>query len=490
MRQAWREKQTTEVRQWWTFLVERGEAGPAARSRMRDHCWNAFAAATRERFPPEETRMRLRRMGRGPRFLIAICLSLLVALASLTGLFSGVRTLYAALPYAGAGRLVTCYQVHFLSVSLGVQTRYIRPWRNGAATLTGLSAYQVRYFRLTRPGRHDETVAGARVTPDFFTLLGVHPALGRLFESNDSPADSPVVLSHELWRRSFDSDIRLVSKQVFLDGRACRVIGILPPGFWFKSRSLSVWSLLPDFAPVDQVPRLIDAVGRLRPGVTLETARAELEGIASRTGRFQGGTLRVVPLQQSLRSVAQFILSVLLVGVTLALGTAVIQAARSWPKQHGSVSETLRYWAFFFVKSALLLAGSALLCAELSARNALGLQSSKFFVSLLADWASLLGTLLIFRWAILDQARRCPVCLRRLAMPVTLGSWSSPLLEPAATELLCDEGHGSLRFSEAHTTLGEIRRWITLDDSWRDLFEGKSSRGSRGIFQSKNEPEE
>ena len=152
MRQAWREKQETEIRQWWTFLVERGEAGPAARSRVRGHCWKAFAAATRERFPPEETRMRLRRMGRGPRFLLAICSLLLVALASLTGLFSGVRTLYAALPYAGAERLVTCYQVHFLSVSLGVQTRYIRPWRHDAATLTGLAAYRVRYFRLTRPG--------------------------------------------------------------------------------------------------------------------------------------------------------------------------------------------------------------------------------------------------------------------------------------------------------------------------------------------------
>ncbi len=155
VRQAWRKQQETEVREWWTFLVERGEAGPAARSRVRGHCWKAFAAATRERFPPEETRVRLRRTGRGPRFLLATCSLLLVALASLTGLFSGVRTLYAALPYAGAERLVTVYQVHFLSVSLGVQTRYIRPWQQDAATLTGLAAYNVRYFCLTHPDRHD-----------------------------------------------------------------------------------------------------------------------------------------------------------------------------------------------------------------------------------------------------------------------------------------------------------------------------------------------
>ena len=264
-----------------------------------------------------------------------------------------------------------------------------------------------------------------------------------------------------------------------LDGRTCRVIGILPPGFWFKSRSLSVWSLLPDFAPVDQAPRLVDVVGRLRPGVTPETARAELESIASRTSRFQGGALRVVPLQQSLRSVVQFILSVLVGGSDAGARDRGDPGREVLAKEARFQGRNPALLGPFLCQVGAPAGRFGPLCAEVSARNALGLHPSKFFVSLLADWASLLGTLLIFRWAILDQARRCPVCLRRLAMPVTLGSWSSPLLEPAATELLCDEGHGSLRFSEAHTTLGEIRRWITLDDSWRDLFDEKSSRNPR-----------
>ena len=68
--------------------------------------------------------------------------------------------------------------------------------------------------------------------------------------------------------------------------------------------------------------------------------------------------------------------------------------------------------------------------------------------------------------AFTDQRRRCPVCLGRLAMPVTLGSWAS-VFEPVTTEMLCDEGHGSLSVDESEIGAGD--RWIALDSSWRGL---------------------
>lgn len=70
------------------------------------------------------------------------------------------------------------------------------------------------------------------------------------------------------------------------------------------------------------------------------------------------------------------------------------------------------------------------------------------------------------RWCFVDQRQRCPVCLRRLTLPVTLGSWGS-VFEPAKTELLCEEGHGSLAMGEAAS--GEPDRWIALDASWKGL---------------------
>ncbi|MGC4051818.1 MAG: hypothetical protein QM757_20940 [Paludibaculum sp.] len=80
------------------------------------------------------------------------------------------------------------------------------------------------------------------------------------------------------------------------------------------------------------------------------------------------------------------------------------------------------------------------------------------------------------RWCINDQRRRCPVCLRLLDMPVSVGSWGS-VFEPATTEFLCAGGHGSLSLSERDNTGPD--RWTTLDASWRELFEGASSPEAR-----------
>jgi hypothetical protein len=71
-------------------------------------------------------------------------------------------------------------------------------------------------------------------------------------------------------------------------------------------------------------------------------------------------------------------------------------------------------------------------------------------------------------WAVADQQQRCPVCLRLLSMPVTIGSWSS-VLDPVSTELLCAEGHGSLCLAE--TEISAPDRWTALDHSWNSLFD-------------------
>ena len=73
-------------------------------------------------------------------------------------------------------------------------------------------------------------------------------------------------------------------------------------------------------------------------------------------------------------------------------------------------------------------------------------------------------------WCVVDQRKRCPVCLSRLALPVTLGSWSSSLLDPVTTEFVCERGHGSLAMPETAASSAERDRWTEMDESWRDLF--------------------
>jgi hypothetical protein len=419
----------------------------------------------------DDLRARLKRLRRSPAFFFAATLLCLIFVGLATGLFSGTRTVHAPLPYPEPDRLVSCYQVHFLSLTWGVQSRYIRPWQENSRTLGSLAAYQAKRYRAGVAGSPAEEIEGARITPGFFSLLGVEPAIGRTFDDRDASTDALVILSHGIWRKHLGADPKVVGKRISLDGQAMQVVGVLPPAFWFRSRELQVWTLLPDLSRQDPATRLVGAVGRLRHGVTMADARSELQAIAWRSSRFRGGAFRVAPLGRSLRPELQFILFSFTVGAALAAGISSIQCLRSWRSRGHWSGELGRYWLFLAAKSVLLLGGLTILAVELAARNALALHSPyKFALSLLIDWASILGTLLVLRWAILDQSRRCPVCLRRLGMAVTLGSWSSSLIEPASTELLCDQGHGALHVSDSYSTLGEIRRWIAMEDSWRELI--------------------
>jgi hypothetical protein len=128
-----------------------------------------------------------------------------------------------------------------------------------------------------------------------------------------------------------------------------------------------------------------------------------------------------------------------------------------------------RYWLFLSYKLLAVMViiplvwieGNAALRAHLAVRT----------LSLLFGWlAWTLAFLGAFGcgviWSFTDQRRRCPVCLRRLAMPVTLGSWAS-VFEPVTTEMLCGEGHGALCMDERDSGAGD--RWIALDSSWRGL---------------------
>jgi hypothetical protein len=128
-----------------------------------------------------------------------------------------------------------------------------------------------------------------------------------------------------------------------------------------------------------------------------------------------------------------------------------------------------RYWLYLISKLGAVMwivplvwiEGNAALRAHLAVRT----------LSLLFGWlAWTLAFLGAFGcaivWVFTDQRRRCPECLRRLALPVTLGSWAS-IFDPVTTEMLCDEGHGSLCMDESEIGAGD--RWIALDSSWKGL---------------------
>lgn len=150
----------------------------------------------------------------------------------------------------------------------------------------------------------------------------------------------------------------------------------------------------------------------------------------------------------------------------LAAGVALASIGRRSMHRLGA-----RGWWFFAAKTTAMMVtaslwwveGGALLRAQLRHHELLRQMAGGLLLALLF--------ILVFGWAvawsIADQRWRCPVCLRRLAMPVTFGSWAS-VFEPPATEVMCSEGHGSLCMTERIT--GPDDQWTALDSSWRGFF--------------------
>jgi|GEM_PF-1713467 len=469
-RSSWLHRQLSNAGQLVLLLEEQGITGRKAHGQLLGFSFECLADAWRKRLLYSDPFAGFRRRLRAPSTFFLLFSLALLALATATGWFAAIRRLQSPLPYADPDRLVSCYQVHFLSFSLGTQSRYIKPWQTRSNTLEGIEAYQVR-SAVVQPAGHPPMKTGlAAVTPGFFTLLGVSPYFGRLFRSEDPPGAPLAVVSYDFWRRRLAGSDYVIGLPMVVEDRTVEIVGVLQADFWFRSPEIKVWTILPDLTRSAPETRLVYAVGRLRPPHTPEEARAELQRIAFSTSRFRGGAFRVVPLSRAFSPELQIVLLSFFACSALAVIFAAVQLMRTWLRGRcGSRLETLRYWAFFPAKTVLLLAGSALLAVELYCRVALAIAPSKFTLGMLIDWGYILAAMFILRWASLDQSRRCPVCLRRLAIPATSGSWGSALLEPFSTELLCDQGHGALRFSEIHTALGEIRRWVAMDDSWREL---------------------
>lgn len=121
----------------------------------------------------------------------------------------------------------------------------------------------------------------------------------------------------------------------------------------------------------------------------------------------------------------------------------------------------LRRWLFLGMKFALIL--PIVFCGTLDLApiiSSIGIQPH----------AMLVGYVLAFRWALVDQRRRCPVCLRLLTNPVRIGDASHTMLELYGTELVCLKGHGLLHVPEAPRSSYRAQQWLDLDRSWRELF--------------------
>jgi putative ABC transport system permease protein len=151
-----------------------------------------------------------------------------------------------------------------------------------------MAAINWRSFNLTDEGEPEKVEAQA-VTANFFPLLGVKPDLGRVFNGEeDQPGRNNVaVISYGLWQRRFGGDPALVGKEILLDGQKHMVIGVTPPGFQFLSKDAVLWvpAAFSSQELANRGSHYLTVVARMKPGVTLREARADVAAITQRINR-------------------------------------------------------------------------------------------------------------------------------------------------------------------------------------------------------------
>ncbi len=226
----------------------------------------------------------LRALRKSPTFTTAAVATLALSIGATTAIFSAVNgILLRPLPFPSAGRLVVICEQHpsVDGFCIGSPPN-AADWAAASHTLDGIGVARDWPF-LAKDERGSETINGGIASADFFRVLGIQPALGRLIAPDDAGAGRVVVLSHALWRSRFGGDSALVGRTITLDNEPYTVVGVLPAGLVVPELEwVQLWAPLPFNQRLEENRkwRGFRVYGRLAPGVTLRQAREELNRIA------------------------------------------------------------------------------------------------------------------------------------------------------------------------------------------------------------------
>jgi predicted permease len=277
----------------------------------------------------KDLRYGARNLFRTPGFTVVAVMALALGLGANTAIFSVVNSvLLRPLVYKQADRLVTI--LHFGNNP--VATANYLDWRDQSSSFEAMGAADYWSPNLTGTERPEHLYA-LKVTQNLMPLLGIEPLLGRLFASGEDQvgAEHKVILSYSLWQRRFSGDPGVLGKPITLDGEAYDVVGVMPPSFKFAP----FWATHAELWAPNAFGNTIHERGgnhlrvfaRLKPGVSLEQARAD---IATVTGRLEkqfpatNRNVRVTPLKENVTGKIETPLLMLLgaVGFVLLIACA------------------------------------------------------------------------------------------------------------------------------------------------------------------------
>ena len=253
-----------------------------------------------------DLRYALRQLRKSPGFALTVILTLALGIGSVTAVFSVVKTILLD-PYTfrDPGQVVvwreTVREMQQLGSELPDNYRHYLNLKNRAKTIQDAAILGTAGFSVSTGGGHPSIAEGLQISPNFFSVLGVSPFLGRDFRPEEAQAgrDNEIVITWGAWQRLFDGNPSAVGGTLRVDGTLKTVIGVLPQSFRFP-----VMSILPGhathgsteryeiFAPLVPTPEILSinegeldylVVARLKAGVSIMRAQSELDGIAKAT---------------------------------------------------------------------------------------------------------------------------------------------------------------------------------------------------------------
>lgn len=261
----------------------REERAATMRQRSWEDWWSEFR---------QDIQVALRGLRRTPAFTLVALLTLALGIGANSAIFGVVRsTLMRPLPYPNSGQLVQLWN-DYRQANGRVEPEWFDPpafedWRTGNRTFESMAAYSGWGPDLTGMG-DPVTLNGLIVSGDYFNVIGIQPALGRVLNPADDAdgVERAVVLSDGIWRTRFGADPSVLGKQLQLNGEPWTVVGVMPRSFRPPLQTTP-----PDVFRAFRRPAnsncgrgciVLRAIGRMKPGITLEQAQTDLGSVTAR----------------------------------------------------------------------------------------------------------------------------------------------------------------------------------------------------------------
>ena len=234
----------------------------------------------------QDLRYGTRMLAKAPGFAAIAILTLALGIGANTALFSVVNgVLLNPLAYPQSGQLVALYGKTAGFEHAPINYLNFLDWQRDTQTFSSMAIYRNQDYNFIGTGEA-ERLSGYMVSADFFSTLGTMPVLGRTFRAEDdhTGAAPVVILGGGFWKRKFGASLEIIGKPIILNGTSYTIVGVIPAGFTFYGRDRDVYTPIGQWTDTNFRDRRVDVsshgVGRLKAGVTLAQAKADMDGIA------------------------------------------------------------------------------------------------------------------------------------------------------------------------------------------------------------------